>query len=61
MKKALKAFDFQGFFCGAFIAKPYGGQLAHPVPKPERNAKETADLFFVIKRPFCLYCISLKL
>ena len=61
MKKALKAFDFQGFFLWCFHCKTLRGQLAQPVPKPERNAKETAELFFVIKQPFCLYCIFLKL
>ena len=61
MKKALKAFDFQGFFLWSFHCKTLRGQLAQPVPKPERNAKETAELFFFIKRPFCLYCIFLKL
>ena len=61
MKKALKAFDFQGFFLWSFHCKTLRGQLAQPVPKPERNTKETAELFFVIKQPFCLYCIFLKL
>jgi hypothetical protein len=61
MKKALKAFDFQGFFLWSIHCKTLRGQLAQPVPKPERNAKEIAELFFVIKRPFCLYCIFLKL
>ena len=52
MKKALKAFDFQGFFLWSFHCKTLRGQLAQPVPKPERNAKETAELFFVINDPF---------
>ena len=46
MKKALKAFDFQGFFLWSFHCKTLQGQLTQPVPKPERNAKETARLFF---------------
>lgn len=46
MKKALKVFDFQGFFLWSFHCKTLRGQLAQPVPKQERNAKETAELFF---------------
>ena len=32
--------------------------MTQTVPKPERNAKDTVELFFVIKRLFCpLYAI----
>jgi hypothetical protein len=45
MKKALKAFDFQAFFCGAFIAKPYGGSLPNPCPNQNEMQKKQQNYF----------------